>query len=107
MEKISKMVSKTPITKLDAAGPPFNAKSFFGYNKLNKFISTGEKLDSEKIQGNIEMIDQEIESLQMILNELELKVYDGIAQDLIEVTDEKEREKLRKLVKFSLIPQCA
>lgn len=53
------------------------------------------------------MIDQEIESMQSILNELELKVYEGINAELIEVTDEKEREKLKKLVKLSLIPQCS
>ena len=50
------------------------------------------------------MIDQEIESMQSILNEIELKVYEGIPSDIIEIADNKEKEKLRKLIRLSLIP---
>jgi hypothetical protein len=55
------------------------------------------------------MIDQEIESIQSILNEQELVVYDinatGDSTSLIQ-GEEAELACLRKLVKFSLIPQC-
>lgn len=39
---------------------PFSLAKFFSYTKFKKFNMS---LDDEKLQGNIEMIDQEIESL--------------------------------------------
>lgn len=53
------------------------------------------------------MIDQEVESLQSILNEQELQIIEGTGEEVIEVSDDKERIKLKKLLKVSLIPQCS
>lgn len=51
------------------------------------------------------MITQEIESLQMILNDKEIQVYDMIDSATIECADENERSKLLKLIKLSLVPK--
>ena len=51
------------------------------------------------------MITQEIESLQMILNDKEIRVFDTIDSETIECVDENERSKLLKLIKLSLVPK--
>jgi hypothetical protein len=51
------------------------------------------------------MIAQEIESLQMILTDKEIEVYDSIDSDKIETLDESERSKLTKMIKLSLVPK--
>ena len=83
---------------------PLPLKSFFGYNKYKKTIAS-QAIEEDKAQNNIDMITQEIESLQMILNDKEIQVYDMIDSATIECADENERSKLLKLIKLSLVPK--
>lgn len=82
---------------------PLQLKNFFGYNKFKKSLAT--ELTEDQIESNTFMIDQEIESMQSILDKQELVVYDAVGADLIQTSDEKELSKLKKLVKLSLAPQ--
>ncbi len=50
------------------------------------------------------MIEQEMESMQTILNDQEMQVFDSIDSTIIECNDENELRKLKKMVKFSLVP---
>jgi|LauGreDrversion4_2_1035121.scaffolds.fasta_scaffold49915_2 hypothetical protein len=52
------------------------------------------------------MINQEQESLESILNEEELQFFENTGPEFIDSPDEKERLRLKKLLKLSLIPQC-
>jgi RWD domain len=63
-------------------------------------------LDDAAKENNQFMKDQEIESMQSIYNEHEFVVYDNPDSSIIEATDEKELQALKKLIKLSLIPQA-
>ena len=84
---------------------PLQLKSFFGYNKFKKIINQGQALGDEKVQGNFDMIAQEIESLQMILTDKEIEVFDSMESDKVETSDDSERSKLMKMIKLSLVPK--
>jgi len=105
MEKSTDKKTSIPQTStLELVKLPLPLKSFFGYNKYKKTVNS-QAVDEEKAQNNLDMIIQEIESLQMILNDREIQVYDTIDSETIECVDDNERTKLLKLIKLSLVPK--
>lgn len=61
--------------------------------------------DSDKLTNNQELIDQEVESMQSILNQTEFQVVEDIPS-VIAAKNSDLSSKLKKVVKLSLIPNC-